>query len=263
MMSYETIEYAVKDGVATITLNRPDAANTLSVKLGEELLDAAIAADIDPAVRAVILTGKGRFFCAGGDLKSFAAADEELSTVIKRATTNLHAAISRLNWMDAPVVTAINGVAAGGGMSLAICGDLAIATTETVFNMAYTAAGLAPDCSGSYFLPRLIGLRRAKELALTNRTLTAVEAMEWGLINYVVEPDELMDEALTLARHFAEGPTQSYGETKRLLLAGMTESLESHMESESRAIAKMAGTPDGAEGVSAFIEKREPSFKGS
>jgi 2-(1,2-epoxy-1,2-dihydrophenyl)acetyl-CoA isomerase len=210
----------------------------------------------------VILTGNGRMFCAGGDLKIFAAQGEKISLYLKETTQALHAAISRFNWMDAPVLGAINGTAAGGGFSLALTTDIAIAAESAKFTMAYTKIGLVPDGSSSYFLARLVGLRRAKEMALLNPVLSARQAMEWGLVNQVVADDQLLTSAFTIARQWAKGPTRSFGETKRLILSGATESLESQMERESRAMAATAGSADGHEGLAAFIAKRSPQFRG-
>jgi len=201
-------------------------------------------------------------FCAGGDLKAFAAQGNRVSSYMKEVTQVFHAAISRFNWMDAPVVGAINGTAAGGGLSLALATDLAIAAENAKFTLAYTKVGLVPDGGSTYFLARLVGLRRAKEMALLNPVWTAQQALEWGLINQVVADDEVLPAALTLARKLAQGPTRSFGEAKRLILAGATESLESQMERESRAIAAMAGSADGQEGMAAFLNKRVPNFTG-
>jgi 2-(1,2-epoxy-1,2-dihydrophenyl)acetyl-CoA isomerase len=200
-------------------------------------------------------------FCVE-DLKAFAAQGERVSIYIKELTQILHAAISRFNWMDAPVVGAINGTAAGGGFSLALTTDIAIAAESAKFTMAYTNAGLTPDASSSYFLARMVGLRRAKEMALLNPVLSARQALEWGLINQVVADDQVLPAALEIAYHLAKGPTLALGEAKRLILSGATESLESQMEKESRAVAAMAGKIDGREGVAAFIGKRIPKFTG-
>ena len=164
--------------------------------------------------------------------------------------------------MSAPVVGAINGTAAGGGFSLALTTDIAIAAESAKFTMAYTKIGLAPDGSSSYFLSRIVGLRRAKEMALLNPVLSARQAMEWGIINRVVADDQVLGSALEIAHQWAKGPTCSFGETKRLFLCGATESLESQMEKESRAIAAMAGSADGHEGLAAFLAKRSPFFQG-
>lgn len=259
-MPYGFITFEIKESVGLIRLNRPNDGNALIPQMAQELLDAAIRCDEDPEVRAVVLTGNGKMFCAGGDLKAFAAQGEKVSRYIRDMTQAFHATISRFNWMDPPVVGAINGIAAGGGFSLALTTDIAIAAESARFTMAYTKAGLTPDGSASYFLGRLVGLRRAKEMALLNPMLSARQAMEWGLVNQVVADDQLLPMALEMAHQLAKGPTRSLGETKRLILSGATESLESQMEKESRAIAAMAGSADGREGIAAFIAKRAPEF---
>ncbi len=259
--SYTTLALDVRDGVAEITLNRPEAANALNAEMGRELHDAVLRCDADDAVRALIITGSGRFFCAGGDLKSFAAQGDDLPLHLKQVTADFHAAVSRLNRMDAPVIMAINGVAAGAGFSFALAGDLALAAESARFTMAYTRAGLTPDGSSTYFLPRLVGLRRAKELTLTNRTLSAAEALVWGLVNQVVPDAELLPAARALASELATGATLALGAAKRLLDSGLNATLETAMEDEAQAIAAMARTADGREGMQAFLEKRPASFR--
>jgi 2-(1,2-epoxy-1,2-dihydrophenyl)acetyl-CoA isomerase len=252
----------VADNIARVTLNRPDAANAINLDLARELLGVAIRCDRDPAIRAVVLSGAGRMFCAGGDLRTMAAFGEEIGAGLKELTTYLHAAVAHFARMNAPLVVAVNGIAAGAGMSLAVAGDFVVAAESAGFLMAYTAAGLVPDGSSTYFLPRLIGLRRTAELMLTNRRLSAREAMDWGLVNRVVPDDGLGSEALALARELAEGPTRTFGAVKRLLQDSCAATLETQMEMESRAIAEMAASSDGREGVSAFVEKRRPNFTG-
>lgn len=261
-MSYDSLIFEVKDGVGLIRLNRPDDGNAITLEMALEMLDVAIRCDEDPDVRSLVLTGNGKMFCAGGDLKAFSAQGERVSLYMKKVTQAFHAAISRFNWMDAPVIGAINGTAAGGGLSLALTTDIAIAAESAKFTMAYTKVGLTPDGSSSYFLARVVGLRRAKEMVLLNPVLSARQALEWGLINRVVADDQVLSTALEMAHQLAKGPTLSLGETKRLILSGATESLESQMEKESRAIAAMAGNVDGREGVAAFIGKRIPKFTG-
>ena len=191
MPDYETLAWDLSDGVATITLNRPEAANALTMKMGEELMDASIRCDDDPEIRCVVLTGAGRMFCAGADLKAMPHAGPAMATEIKLLTTYLHAAISRFARMDAPLICAINGTAAGAGFSLALIGDLAIAAESARFTMAYSRIALTPDGSSTYFLPRMIGLRRSLELSMTNRMLSAAEALDWGMLNRVVPNAEL------------------------------------------------------------------------
>ncbi len=261
-MPYENITLERRDGVATLTLNRPNTANSIDLPLARELMDAAIVCDDDPETRAVILTGAGKMFCAGGDLRSFADAGLGVGSKLKELTAHLHAAISRLTRMNAPVIAAVNGMAAGAGFSLAIAADLTIASETAGFVMAYTQAGLVPDGSSTFFLPRRIGDRRTRELMLTNRRLSAAEALEWGLVNQVVPAEELLPTAQKLAATLAAGPTRSYGAVKALLNETFEHGLESQMELEARAIAAASITPDGQEGIRAFLEKRKPVFTG-
>ena len=261
-MTYNTLIFEIESSVGLIRLNRPDDGNAIIPEMARELLDVAVRCDEDRNVRAVVLTGNGKMFCVGGDLKAFAARAKGSSRYITEITHAFHAAISRFNWMDAPVVGAINGTAAGGGFSLSLTTDIAIAAESAKFTMAYTNVGLVPDGSSSYFLARIVGLRRAKEMALLNPVLSAKQAMEWGLVNRVVDDNQVLATALELAHKLAKGPTRSYGETKRLILTGATESLESQMERESRIIAAMAGSADGREGIAAFFAKRTPEFLG-
>src|SRR3954452_20501513 len=262
-MDYTAIQYEVQAQVARITLNRPDAANAIDLTMGRELMQAAIRASEDRGVRAVLLTGAGRMFCAGGDLKTFAAQGDALGAHVKELAGMLHLAISRLVRMDAPFVVAVNGAAGGGGMSFVLAADLVLAGESAKFTMAYTRAGLSPDGGSTYFLPRIVGARRALELALTNRVLTAREAADWGIVTKVVPDAELATEADALAHQLAAGATRAYGAAKRLLHHSFAESPETQMELESQAIADAARTRDAREGIAAFIAKRKPDFSGS
>ena len=262
-MSYETLTLARADGVATLTLNRPEAFNALNIALGRDLFHAVLEVDDDPSVRAVVITGAGKAFCAGGDVKGFADNLDRIGALIKELTTYLHGAVSRLCRADKPVIMAINGVAAGGGMSLALAGDLVLAAESARFTMAYSRIAATPDGSSSYYLPRLIGLRRAMELYFTNRVLTAREAQEWGLVTRVVPDGELDAAARTLARELAQGPTKAFGGAKRLFHQSTWESLETQRELEAQAIAASGRTEDFAAGVTAFASKKTPPpFKG-
>jgi 2-(1,2-epoxy-1,2-dihydrophenyl)acetyl-CoA isomerase len=262
-MAYETIDLSVRDGVAYLTLNRPDAANSITVELARDLMYATMRCDEDASVRAVLLTGAGRMFCGGGDLKTFASKGDALPEYLKEVTTYLHAAMSRLTRMNAPVIAAVHGSAAGAGMSIACAADIVLAADDAKFTMAYTRAGLTPDGSSTYFLPRIVGLRRALDLALTSRVLTAKEALELGIVTRLVPADRLLDEARALATEFAAGPTHALGATKRLLHAGWTGTLETQMELETRVIADAARGHDAREGIAAFAAKRPPRFTGS
>jgi 2-(1,2-epoxy-1,2-dihydrophenyl)acetyl-CoA isomerase len=261
-MARAGLSFEVDGSVARLALDRPDAANAIDLPLARELMEAAIRCDEDARIRAVVLTGTGRFFCAGGDLKSFAARGDALPAALKELTAYLHAAISRFARMRAPLVIAVNGTAAGAGLSLAVVGDLALAAESARFSLAYTAAGLSPDGSSTWMLPRLIGLRRSQELMLTNRVLSAAEAQAWGLVTRVVPDETLAGEAAALAAQLAAGPTRAFGCVKSLLAGSFAEGLETQMEHEARAIAACAGSADGREGIRAFLDKRAAKFTG-
>jgi 2-(1,2-epoxy-1,2-dihydrophenyl)acetyl-CoA isomerase len=262
-MHFENLTFEVKDGLARLTLNRPKAANSFNIDLTREFLEVATICTDDSTIRAVLLTGAGRFFSAGGDLKNFAAAEDQVSKMVSEIADTLHAAIAKFARMNAPIVAAVNGPAAGAGMSLVCMTDIALAAESAFFTMAYTAAGLAPDGSSTYFLPRAVGIRRARELMLTNRRLSAAEAHELGIVERVVPDDTLMDEAEKLARALASGPTLAFGAVKKLLLASQSAQLEDQLDAETSAITSMTRTSDGREGVTAFREKRMPNYKGA
>ena len=261
-MAYQHLTVERAANVATLTLNRPDAYNALNLPLGRELFAASLELDEDPEVRCIVVTGAGRAFCAGGDVKDFVDNLDRIGVHIKELTTYLHGAISRFCRSDKPVIMAVNGIAAGGGLSLALSGDLVLATESAKLTMAYSKIAATPDGSSSYFLPRLVGLRRAMELYFTNRVLTAREALEWGLITRVVPDAEFKGAVETLARELAQGPSKAFGAAKRLFHQSTWESLETQMELEAQAIAASGHTEDFRNGVSAFARKQAPTFFG-
>lgn len=261
-MSYETLTFDVADGVATITLNRPDAVNAMNRAMMLDLFAVARRCDADDAVRAVVLTGSGKMFCAGGDLKDFAAQGDDMPAYITELATYLHAAVTRFQRMDAPLIIAVNGMAAGGGLSLVASGDVVIASEDAAFTCAYTNAGITPDGSSTYFLAKHVGLLRAKELVLTNRRLSAAEALDWGLVTRVVPGDQLIAAAQELAAQMAGGPTKAFGGAKRLLLSAYSGTLETQLEDESASITRQVKDHDGREGIEAFAARRKPEFKG-
>jgi len=259
----ETIIFDVKNHVATVTLNRPESLNAFNPKLSEDLLLCLLECEERKDVRAVVITGAGKAFCAGGDVKGMAGElDKSPSQFLKRVTHNLHAAISSITRMEKPVIAAVNGVAAGAGFSLAIACDMALASESARFTMAYTRIGLVPDGSSTYMLPRLIGLRKALELIYTNKVLSAKEAKELGLINRVIEDQNFSPEVEKFASELAKGPTLAFGLAKRLMQLGVNETLETQMENEREFIAKASKSEDFREGVLSFLEKREPGFRG-
>jgi 2-(1,2-epoxy-1,2-dihydrophenyl)acetyl-CoA isomerase len=259
MTDYEAIVLEQSGPVARITLNRPDAANAMNDTMTRELADAARRCD-NSSTKAVVLTGAGRFFSAGGDLRAISSSSSTAGHYVKTIADDLHRAISTFARMDAVLITAVNGVAAGAGFSLAVTGDLVLAAESASFTMAYTAAGLSPDGSASFYLPRLIGTRKAVELMLTNRKLTATEAVEWGLLTELVDGAGLAAHADTLAEQIASGARQSASAVKKLVLMSLQNGLEEQMEWEGRLIAQCADSADGSEGMNAFLEKRRPNF---
>ena len=261
-MKLETLDFSISNNIATITLNRPENANALNPIMAKELSNMAIECDENKDIRAVIIEGSGKMFCAGGDLKAFSDAGDSAPALIKQMAGDLHIAISRFSRMDAPTIAAVNGTAAGAGFSIAISADVVISAKSAKFVMAYTNAGLSPDGSSTYFLPRRIGDRRARELMLTNRVLSAEEGLEWGLINKIVDQENLSATTRELAEKFASGPTLAYGKVKNLLNASFDNGLETQMELETRGISDMARSSDGREGIQAFLNKRKPNFKG-
>lgn len=223
-------------------------------------MEAAIACDEDDSVRCVVLTGAGRLFCAGGDVMAFAAGGDKVQVMLKEITAYLHAAIARLARMPKPLVTMINGPAAGAGLSLAALGDIALAGRSAHFTPAYPALGLSPDGGATWLLPRLVGLRRAQEMALLNQRVTAEGAAAMGLITRVIDDEALAGETDTVAQKLAGSATLALGRARQLLADSFTNSLETQMEMEARAIADLSRTPHGREGIGAFAAKRKPKF---
>tara|TARA_B100000768_G_C11256209_1_gene366514 strand:+ start:918 stop:1709 length:792 start_codon:yes stop_codon:yes gene_type:complete len=262
-MELETINFKIENNIAFIELNRPKNYHALNKDMAEDLFKVSLECDDNPNIRSVIMSATGdKAFCAGGDLNAFNKYGNKMSSHLKEVTTILHGAISRFSRMNAPLIVAINGVAAGAGFSFVGFADIAIASTNATFVSAYSKAGLTPDGSSTYFLPRIIGSRRYTELVLTNRVLSADEALDWGLVNKVVDLKELHNEALILAKKFAEGPSLAYGKIKNLVHNSFLDSLEGQMEFEARMIAESIKTKDGINGVDGFVNKKSVSFTG-
>ncbi|MCU1640808.1 MAG: paaG [Nocardia sp.] len=259
MSNFENISFEHNGPIARITLNRPKAANGIDQALADELAQAAAYCSEDPAIKVVVLTGAGKFFSAGGDLRAMAGSGDTGAFIAKLAGT-LHEAVSSLARMDALLIVAVNGTAAGAGFSLAVAGDLVVANESASFTMAYTKVGLSPDGGASYYLPRLIGVRRTQDLMLTNRVLSAAEALDWGLLHQVVPDAELADTVEQLAQQFAQGPKVSNANVKKLLLVSSQHTLEEQLATEASFITHAAESADGAEGIAAFLGKRSPKF---
>lgn len=246
--------------VAILTLNRPAAGNAIDVAVADAILAAALECDADIDVRCVVLTGVGRMFCAGGDVGAFAAAGDAVPALVKRLTAPLHAGIAKLLRMDKPLVTAINGAAAGAGLGLAIMGDVVLAARSAKFTAAYGGLGLSPDAGLSWMLPRLVGLQQAKRLTLLGERIDAGEAERIGMVSRLVDDDALPSTMMDLAADLTRFSGSAWRRTRDLLLASFDSELEAQMEREGQAIARSAAGADGREGIAAYLEKRQPEF---
>lgn len=261
------LRYEVQDGVAEITLERPDVLNALDAELIDQISQAAAQAATDDAVRAVILTGAGKGFCAGADLKwllkqTGAEPGPELQGKFWSIAGRLHDGIASLKRMRKPVIAAVNGPAAGAGVGYALACDMVWASSEASFRLAYTGIGLAPDGGTTGLVTRLVGEKRAFELFYTAAKLPAEEAERIGLVTRVLPPERLLPEVRDMAAQLARGPALAFGLAKSLINEAMREGLETQMEREREAISRTAGSQDFAEGVKAFLEKRPPRFTG-
>jgi 2-(1,2-epoxy-1,2-dihydrophenyl)acetyl-CoA isomerase len=249
--------------IGVVQMNRPDAANGLDMAMLEALRTALRACIAESRIGVVLLSGRGPNFCAGGDVRTFAAKGEQLPYYIRQATALLQEVIGLLIHLDAPVVAAVQGyTAGGGGMGLLCASDLVIAAESAKFLAGATRVGMAPDAGLSVTLPRLIGARRATELLLMNATLGAAEALSLGLLNRVVPDAELVDAALDYAGRLASGAPRAIAATKRLLWSGVGLGVDAAMPEESRTVAELCRTADVQEGLAAVIGKRPPNFTG-
>jgi 2-(1,2-epoxy-1,2-dihydrophenyl)acetyl-CoA isomerase len=260
-MTLETILYQLDGGVLTITLNRPESYNACNEQLTTDLQAALREAEKDPAVRAIILTGAGKAFCSGQDLKEAPApgSKRSLADSLQRRYNPI---IRKLVAMPKPIIAALNGVAAGAGCSLALACDLRIAAEGASLLQAFINIGLVPDSGSSYFLARMVGYSRAFEIATLGEKIPAALALELGLVNRVVPAESLMEEARTLAERYAAGPTKAYGYIKKMLHRAAHTSLDDALDYEVFMQEAAGRTSDYGEGVKAFVEKRKAEFKG-
>lgn len=256
------VNLSVTEGIAEIRFNRPDVLNAINVETARCFRDAVVAAVADDSVRVIVLSGAGRAFVAGGDLGYFRAAGVDAPAAAKTLIEPIHDAIARLQASPKPVLASLHGAVAGAGMSVALAADLAIAADNTVFNMAYVKVAATPDCSASWTLPRLVGLRKAMEIALLGDNIVAAEAGRLGLVNWVVPKDSLVEETRRIAVRLAGSAPLAVQGIKRLLVQGLDASLPVQLDREEAAFIAGAGTQDFAEALAAFFEKRAPKFEG-
>ena len=255
-MPDHVIAYSVADGIARIVIDDVAHHNVVGAQFTRELAAAVIACEGNPDIRVVLLTAAGKEFSVGGDLNEFIRERDRLRAHIREMAHYFHLAIIGLNRLPVPVVCAVNGIAAGGGMSMAMMCDLTIATRSAKFNLAYTRSGLTPDGGGSWFLPRLVGTQRAFDIMATNPTLTADEACALGLIARVVDDERFHDEVEKVLRQLADAPSGSAARAKRLLRASLVNSLEQQLELEASGIAEIAATPTTMATLEAFFAQR-------
>ncbi|MCL6442870.1 MAG: enoyl-CoA hydratase/isomerase family protein [Alicyclobacillus sp.] len=258
---YENIECNIMDNIAILKINRPEVSNAINVQTGHELYDALKRLETQKQVRAIVLTGSGRAFCSGQDLKerNNTIGVVRLGDSVRERYNLL---ISKIHSMQVPIIAAINGVAAGAGFGLALACDLRFAATDAKFMMAFSKIGLAPDSGTSYFLPRLVGIGRALEWAWTAEIISAETAYQYGVVNRLFEPDVLLDETVDFAMKLAAGPTKSFALTKQAMYSNLSESLANALEREALLQDIAGSTHDFREGILAFIEKRKPKYQG-
>jgi 2-(1,2-epoxy-1,2-dihydrophenyl)acetyl-CoA isomerase len=247
--------------ILEIALNRPDAYNALNLEMMRQLGETLSSAAVDASIRGVMLTGTGKAFCAGGDLKWISQQAENAGSVLYQLAPQFHLSIVEIHRMEKPVVAAINGIAAGGGFSLALACDFRIMSQSAILRQAYTSSGLSMDGGGSFALPRLVGLARAMEILAFDEPISPAKALEWGLVTKVVPGDQLREEAIAMLERLARTSLYSFAWSKKLMTDSWNNTLETQLEMERQGISNCAAHPDGQEGIRAFVEKRQPNFQ--
>lgn len=246
--------------VACVLLNRPDVYNAVNPELVEGLSESLVSLASNDKVRAVVISGEGRAFCAGGDLKWTLSSTQGPPAIFHKMAALFHQAVLEIRRMSKPVVAAVNGVAAGGGFSLALACDFRVMAESAVLLQAYTSAGLCLDGGGTFTLPRMVGFAKALEIVAFDKPITSEQALAWGLATRVVKDGSALEEAVGMARELARGSLHSYGWAKRLLTDSFSNQFEAHLEAERRGLVSCVAHPDGQEGLRAFTEKRKPVF---
>ena len=248
------------ESILQISLNRPEQYNALNLELIDLLAETLSQAATDDAIRGILITGRGKAFCSGGDLKSISQQPEDVRAVFHRLAPRFHLSITEIRRMEKPVVAAINGIAAGGGFSLALACDFRVMGQSALLRQAYTSSGLSMDGGGSFALPRLVGLARAMEIMAFDQPIPATQALAWGLVTKVVPDEDVLSEARAMLERILQGALHSFAWSKKLMTSSLNNTLETQLELERQGISDCAAHPDGQEGIRAFIEKRKPSF---
>ena len=252
-----------RGNILEIALNRPDAYNALNLDMMKQLGEALSSAAMDESIHGVILTGKGKAFCAGGDLKWISQQAENAGAVLYQLAPQFHLSIIEIRRMGKPVVAGINGIAAGGGFSLALACDFRIMSQSAILRQAYTSSGLSMDGGGSFTLPRLVGMARAMEILAFDEPISSTAALEWGLVTKVVPDDQVLEEARAMLERLAQTSLHSFAWSKKLVTNSFNDTLEAQLEMERQGISNCAAHPEGREGIRAFVEKRRPDFSSS
>lgn len=261
-MTYQSIELSVTDGLARLVLNQPEAGNPINEVFCAEILQAANELSGRSDVRAVLLTARGKFFSVGGDVQMFSKNLDTLPSKIRDWTAGIHVGLARLTRLDAPIVVAVHATAMGGAVAMVSNCDLVYAGRSAKFGAAYTQIGYSCDAGSSTGLSSRMGPARARRFMLMSEMLTAEEAGQVGLVDYVVDDAVLQAEAEKTAIRLSRGPTRAYGEIKRVVSSALAHPFESQLEDEAQGLARMAATADAREGITAFVEKRKPNFQG-
>lgn len=247
-------------GILEIALNRPEAYNALNLDMMVMLSDLLASVATDNTIKGIMITGRGKAFCSGGDLKWISQQSADAGSTLHRLAPQFHIAIAEIRRMSKPVVAAINGIAAGGGFSLALACDFRVMAESAVLRQAYTSSGLSIDGGGTFALPRLVGLARALEITAFDQPISSAKALEWGLATKVVPDQNVVEEALSMLQGVAKSALHSFAWSKRLFLESFTNTLETQLELERQGISDCARHPNGQEGIRAFVEKRKPVF---
>jgi 2-(1,2-epoxy-1,2-dihydrophenyl)acetyl-CoA isomerase len=254
---------SVENGLARITLNQPERGNPIDGQFCREFRDIAIELSNRPDIRSVLIAAEGRYFSVGGDIMTLTRNRAALPGLVKSFTADLHTAISQFQRMDAPVVAAVQGAVAGGSVSIVALSDIVFASRKASFTAAFPMIGFSADSGSTISLSARMGFSRAKRFLLLSETLSADDALDAGLVDFLTEPDELTAAADSMALRFASGPTRAYGGIKRTMLSARTQGLETQLEDEAQALSSISTSDDSWEGLTAFEERREPRFKGN